>query len=114
MSTHWKNPSLIVYFLQRLTGVLLAAFLVIHLITIIFAVKGGLSVAEIAGRVRGNTGWIAFYGIFILTVVVHATIGLRNIISELSDFGERTIAMISSTYAMITLILGYFALRAIW
>ena len=114
MSSHWKNPSLTTYILQRLTGVMLAAFLFIHLITIIFAVKGGLSVAEIVDRVRGNIGWIAFYGIFILTVVIHATIGLRNIISELTSIDERTIGLISSAYAIIALILGYFALRAIW
>lgn len=114
MSSHWKNPALIVYFLQRLTGAMLAVCLAIHLVTVIYAVNGELSAAEIAGRVRGSTSWIAFYGFFMLTVVIHATIGLRNIFSELSDLGERTIGLISSTYAVIALILGFFALRAIW
>ena len=54
----------------------------VHLATVIFAVQGGLSAAEILGRTRGNTAWLAFYLVFMAAVAVHAPIGLRAIFTE--------------------------------
>ena len=54
----------------------------VHLATVIFAVQGGLSAAEILGRTRGNTAWLAFYLVFVAAVAVHAPIGLRAILTE--------------------------------
>lgn len=53
-----------------------------HLATVIYAVQGGLSAAEILGRTRGNGGWLAFYALFVLAVSVHAPIGLRAVLAE--------------------------------
>ena len=48
---------------------------IVHLITIIYATRGGLSGAEILARTRGNATWFAFYGVFVLAVAVHVPIG---------------------------------------
>ena len=53
-----------------------------HLCTIIYAVRGGLTGAEILDRTRGNVAWLGFYALFVLAVSVHAPIGLRAILSE--------------------------------
>ena len=53
-----------------------------HLATIIYAVQGGLTAAEILGRTRGNVAWFAFYSVFVLAVSVHAPIGLRSVFIE--------------------------------
>jgi fumarate reductase subunit C len=55
---------------------------VVHLATVIYAVQGGLSAAEILGRTRGHAGWLAFYSVFVLAVTVHAPIGLRSVLAE--------------------------------
>jgi len=60
----------------------LAFCVLVHLATIIYAVQGGLSAAEILGRTRGNAAWLAFYTLFVLAVTVHAPIGLRSILIE--------------------------------
>ena len=60
----------------------LAFCVLVHLVTIIYAVQGGLSAAEILGRTRGNPAWLAFYTLFVLAVTVHAPIGLRSIFIE--------------------------------
>jgi fumarate reductase subunit C len=60
----------------------LALCVVVHLATIIYAVQGGLTAAEILGRTRGNVAWFAFYSLFVLAVTVHAPIGLRAIFTE--------------------------------
>jgi fumarate reductase subunit C len=60
----------------------LAVCVVVHLATIVYAVQGGLTAAEILGRTRGNTAWLAFYSLFVLAVSVHAPIGLRAVFIE--------------------------------
>ena len=67
---------------QRATAAILAVCVVVHLATIIYAVQGGLSAAEILGRTRGNTGWLAFYSVFVLAAAIHAPIGLRAVLGE--------------------------------
>ena len=67
---------------QRASAAVLALCVVVHLVTVIVAVRGGLSAAEILGRTRGSTGWLAFYSLFVLAVSVHAPIGLRAVALE--------------------------------
>jgi fumarate reductase subunit C len=67
---------------QRLSAMVLAVCVLVHLITIMLAVRGGLSAAEILGRLRGSPAWLAFYLIFVASVAVHAPLGLRAIVAE--------------------------------
>ena len=67
---------------QRASAALLAVCVAVHLATVVYAVQGGLSAAEILGRTRGNAGWFVFYSLFVLAVGVHAPIGLRAVAAE--------------------------------
>jgi succinate dehydrogenase subunit C len=67
---------------QRASAAVLALCVVVHLITVIVAVRGGLSATEILGRTRGSAGWLAFYSLFVLAVSLHAPIGLRAVALE--------------------------------
>ena len=67
---------------QRASAAVLALCVLVHLATIIYAVQGGLTAAEILGRTRGNVAWFAFYSVFVLAVSVHAPIGLRAVLGE--------------------------------
>jgi fumarate reductase subunit C len=75
---------------QRASAVVLALCVAVHLATIIYAVQGGLSAAEILGRTRGNVAWLGFYAMFVLAVAVHAPIGLRSIFSEWLKWRSRS------------------------
>ena len=72
----------LLWMLQRASAAVLALCVIVHLTTIVFAVQGGLSAAEILGRTRGNYGWLAFYSAFVLACAVHVPIGLRAILAE--------------------------------
>ena len=74
------DPTL--WFVQRASAAVLALCVTVHLATIIYAVQGGLSAAEILGRTRGNAAWLAFYSVFVLAAAVHAPIGLRAVLAE--------------------------------
>jgi fumarate reductase subunit C len=67
---------------QRASAAVLAVCVAVHLVTIVYAVQGGLSAAEILSRTRGNVAWFAFYSVFVLAVTVHAPIGLRSVLAE--------------------------------
>ena len=67
---------------QRASAAVLAVCVIVHLVTIIYAVRNGLSAAEVLGRTRGSTAWAGFYSIFVAAVAVHAPIGLRSVLSE--------------------------------
>jgi succinate dehydrogenase subunit C len=77
----YKTES-VLWIAQRITAAILALCVAVHLVTIVYAVRGGLSAAEILGRTRGNGAWLAFYALFVLAVAIHAPIGLRPMLGE--------------------------------
>jgi fumarate reductase subunit C len=95
---------------QRFTAALLAVCVFVHLITIIYAVRGGLSAAEILGRTRGSIAWAAFYSAFVLAVSVHGAIGLRTIAAEWLGLRGRAAAI---AVIFIGIALAVIGLRAV-
>ena len=67
---------------QRASAVVLALCVVVHLVTIIYAIRNGITAAEILTRTRGSYAWCGFYAIFVAAVAVHAPIGLRSVLAE--------------------------------
>ena len=84
---------------QRASAAVLAVCVIVHLATIIYAVRGGLTAAEILGRTSGSTAWTIFYAVFVAAVAVHAPIGLRTVLSE--TFGWR-----GRSFELAMLVLG--------
>lgn len=76
------NIQALLWVAQRASAAVLGLCVAVHLATIIYAVQGGLSAAEILSRTRGSGGWLAFYLVFVAAVSVHAPIGLRAIFIE--------------------------------
>ena len=95
---------------QRISAMVLALCVMVHLITIIYAVRNGLSAAEILGRTRGSIAWGAFYALFVAAVAVHAPIGVRNIFAE---FGWRGRG-VNVLMLVLALTLAMWGLRAVW
>ena len=67
---------------QRASAAVLGLCVIVHLATIVYAVRGGLTAAEILARTQGSAGWLAFYTVFVLAIVVHVPIGLRAVLAE--------------------------------
>ena len=74
--------SLRLYMAQRITALLMAPFVVGHLALMIYAIQGGLSAAEILDRTQGSVLWFAFYGVFVVAVSIHGSIGVRVVVHE--------------------------------
>ena len=67
---------------QRASAAVLGLCVFVHLATMIYAVRGGLTAVEILERTRGSFAWLAFYSLFVLAIVVHVPIGLRAVLGE--------------------------------
>ena len=96
---------------QRASAAILALCVLVHLVTIIYAVREGLSAAEILQRTQGSVAWAGFYALFVLAVAVHAPIGLRAILAETFHWRGRGLDIVVGLVAVALALLGF---RAVW
>jgi fumarate reductase subunit C len=98
---------------QRASAALLAICVVVHLVTIIYAVRNGLSATEILGRTAGSLKWTLFYGVFVAAVAVHLPIGLRNVLTEALQWRGRTLDFTMLALAFALALWGWRAVYAV-
>jgi fumarate reductase subunit C len=103
----------LLWFAQRASAAVLALCVVVHLATMIVAVRGGLTAAEILSRTRGSATWMLFYGVFVLAVAVHAPIGVRTILAEASGGHRRRLDLAMLAFALLLLAAGWRAVYAV-
>ena len=101
------------YFWQRMTAALMVPLIVVHLITIVYAIGNGLSAAEILSRTQGSLLWGAFYGAFVVLAAVHAAIGVRTIIGEWAGLRGMALDIVAAGLGVIFLGLGMRAVVAV-
>ena len=99
---------------QRASAAVLALCVTVHLITIVYAVRGGLSAAEIFARTRGSVGWLAFYTVFVLAVAVHAPIGLRPVLSEWLGWRGKSREVFALLFGVLLAWMGMRAVLAVF
>lgn len=99
------------FLLQRLSAMLLAPLVIVHLALIIYAARDGLTAAEILGRTRGSSTWGLFYGLFVVAAALHAPLGLRNILREWTPLNRMMSDGLAAIIGVLLLILG---IRAVW
>ena len=98
---------------QRASAAVLALCIVVHLVTMTFAVRGGLTAAEILARTRGSAAWMAFYTVFVLAVAIHAPIGVRTVVAEFSGRRGRGLDLAMAAFAVLLLGAGMRAVYAV-
>ena len=91
---------------QRASAVVLALCVVVHLATIIYAVRGGLTAGEILARTRGSLMWGAFYAAFVIAAAIHGAIGLRAIAAEWLGFRGDAAEVAMTAVGLALTILG--------
>ncbi len=90
---------------QRITAAILAVCVTVHLLTIIWAVRHGLTAGEIFTRVGASTGWLAFYALFVTAAAIHAPLGVRAVLDELTTLTApivNTLALIAAGLMLFT------------
>lgn len=104
----------ILFLAQRASAFVLACAVAVHLATIVYAVRGGLTAGEILARTHGNVAFLAFYSLFVIAVAIHAPIGLRNILREWASWRGRSLDVALALFAALLLVLGFRAVFAVF
>src|SRR5512132_3266370 len=99
---------------QRASAAVLGVCVLVHLVTVIYAVRNGLSAAEILGRTRGNVAWAGFYAVFVLAIAVHAPIGLRTVLAEHFGWRGRSLEIAVAAAALALALWGWRAVYAVF
>jgi fumarate reductase subunit C len=102
------------WLLQRASAAVLAVCVLVHLGTIIVAIQGGLSAAEILGRTRGNVVGLLFYMTFVIAAAVHAPIGLRATLGEWLGWRGASRDVILALFALGLATLGLRAVMGVF
>ena len=99
------------WYWQRISAMVLAVCVVLHLSGMVWAVRGGLSAAEILSRTQGNALFAAFYVVFVLACAVHVPIGLVSIAREWWRWTPTAAAWFARLLTAALIVLG---LRVVW
>ena len=105
-----KRTEVTLWAAQRASAMVLGVCVLVHLITIIYAVRHGLTAAEILARTQGSGWWASFYALFVLMIAVHAPIGLRAVLSEWLNWRGVWLELFSLAFGFG---LALFGLRAV-
>ncbi len=101
------------WYWQRISAMVLALCVVVHIIGIMLAVRGGLSGAEVLARTQGNWLFGAFYATFVLACTVHVPIGLMRIAEEWLSWRSRSVVIAAWLFAALLAVAGLRAVYAV-
>jgi fumarate reductase subunit C len=105
--------SIRLYIWQRVTAAVLFPMLCVHVAVIFYAMRRGLTAADILSRTHGSFAWALFYGVFVLTASVHGSIGVRSVLVEWSPLTDRAAAITAATFGAGLVALGLRAVAAV-
>lgn len=101
------------WYWQRISAMVLALCVLVHLAVMLYAVRGGLNADEILGRTQGNWGFGTFYAVFVVACSVHVPIGLIRIAEEWLGWRPAVALMASRLFALLILAMGLRAVAAV-
>ncbi|MCP4072800.1 MAG: succinate dehydrogenase [Hyphomicrobiales bacterium] len=101
------------YLAQRLSAMVMVPLVFGHLAIMIYAIRDGLSAAEILSRTQGSIFWGLFYGLFVIAAAIHASIGLRVLAHEYLKIGNTNLNLLTGLIGSGFLILGARAVIAV-
>ncbi len=102
------------WYWQRISAMLLALCVLVHLAMMVYAVRGGLSAAEILGRTHGSWAFAAFYASFVIACAVHVPVGLANIAREWCGWPDNVALWLSRAFGLLLLVMGLRAVLAVF
>jgi len=106
--------SALLFVAQRLSAVLLAAAGALHLATILYVERSGLTAGDVLARTHGNAWLFAFYALFVIAVAIHAPIGLRTVLREWTSWRGIALDVAMVAVAALLLALGLRAVVAVF
>jgi fumarate reductase subunit C len=101
------------WYWQRISAMVLAVCVLVHMAVMIYAVRGGLSAGEILGRTRGSVAFGLFYASFVVACAVHVPPGLMNIAREWLRWPAPQALWLGRLFGLLILVAGLRAVYAV-
>lgn len=101
------------FVLQRGSAAVLALCVVVHVATMIYAVRHGLTADAIVGRMRANAAWPTFYLVFVAAAAVHAPLGVRTVVDEWLGLHGRAVDAALVCFAFLLFGAGSYAVHVL-
>lgn len=104
----------LLWLVQRVSAAVLALAVTLHIATVVYAVRGGLTATEIIERLQGNVAWFVFYVVFVAAAVLHVPLGLRTILAEMTPLRGPWLGALVAVFGVTLAILGWRAAFALF
>ena len=101
------------YLWQRATAALMVPLVLLHIAVIFYATRKGMTAADILSRTHGSIVWASYYGLFVAAASIHASIGVRNVLTEWSSLTDRRAGLFSIVFGFLLAALGARAVFAV-
>ena len=101
------------YVWQRATAALMVPLVVVHIAVIFYATHNGMTAADILSRTHGSIVWASYYGLFVAAASIHASIGVRNVLTEWSPLTDRRAGLFALVFGLLLAALGARAVSAV-
>jgi fumarate reductase subunit C len=101
------------YLWQRATAALMVPLVLAHIAVIFYATRKGMTAADILSRTRGSVVWASYYGLFVAAASIHASVGVRNVLTEWSPLTDRRAGLFSIIFGLLLAALGARAVFAV-
>jgi fumarate reductase subunit C len=101
------------YLWQRTTAAVMVPLVILHIAVIFYATRQGLTAADILSRTHDSALWASYYGLFVAAVSIHASIGVRNILTEWSPLKDRSAGWCAILLGVVLALLGFHAVVAL-
>jgi len=96
---------------QRVSAMVLALCVLVHLAVIVYAARSGITAAHILARTHGSWGFGLFYATFVVACAVHVPVGLAAIAREWFGWSKSLSLNASRLFGLLLLVMG---LRAVY
>ena len=101
------------YVWQRATAALMVPLVLGHIAIIFYATRQSLTAADILSRTHGSVIWASYYGLFVAAASIHASIGVRNVLTEWSPLDDRGAGWCAVILGIVLALLGFHAIVAL-
>ena len=101
------------YLWQRATAALMVPLVLVHIAVIFYATRNGMTAADVLSRTRGSIVWASYYGLFVAAASIHASIGVRNVLTEWLSLHDRRAGLFAIVFGLLLAALGVRAVYAV-
>jgi fumarate reductase subunit C len=101
------------YLWQRATAALMVPLVLVHIAVIFYATRNGMTAADVLLRTHGSMVWASYYGLFVAAASIHASIGVRNVLTEWAPLNDRGASQFALVFGLLLAALGARAVYAV-